>query len=109
MFALLHYGTAKGAILPLFNLFMAGLLLGYAYLVTGNLWMPIALHFAWNFLLGPVLGLAVSGRSLTSGTQILSLQGPDSVTGGAFGLEGGLVATFTTAVGLILLYIIYGR
>ncbi|MBC2724740.1 MAG: CPBP family intramembrane metalloprotease [Desulfosporosinus sp.] len=109
LFSLLHAGGTRGALLPSFNLFAAGLLLGYAYIATGNLWMPIALHFAWNFLQGPVLGLTVSGQSLDCGWRIFHLEGPGIFTGGTFGLEGGLVATITTMVGLLALYGLYHR
>jgi membrane protease YdiL (CAAX protease family) len=100
VFMLLHVGAIKGAVVPGVNLFAAGILLGIAYAVTKNLWLPIALHFGWNFLQGPVLGLTVSGQSLDSGWRIFRLEGPAIFTGGAFGLEGGLVATATTICGI---------
>jgi membrane protease YdiL (CAAX protease family) len=87
-------------------LFAAGILLGVAYAVTHNLWLPIALHFGWNFLQGPVLGLTVSGQSVDSGWRVFRLAGPDLFTGGAFGLEGGLVATATTVLGIMTLLLL---
>ena len=39
----------------------AGLLLGMAYAWTRSLWFVIALHAAWNFTQGPLLGIPVSG------------------------------------------------
>jgi hypothetical protein len=54
----LHAGAlVEGGILPGFNLFAAGLLLGVAFTTTRTLWLPIGLHFSWNFLQGPVLGI----------------------------------------------------
>jgi membrane protease YdiL (CAAX protease family) len=97
-FSLIHRGG--GAFLPAINLFLAGLLLGIGYVRSGNLWLPIALHFAWNFLEGPALGLAVSGQVLDSGWRILELRGPVLWAGGAFGLEGGLAATLSTIAGV---------
>ncbi len=103
-FAMLHAGAiAEGGILPAVNLFAAGVLLGLAYTTTRNLWLPIALHFSWNFLQGPVLGIAVSGQALDSGWQVLNLKGPAIFTGGSFGLEGGLVATLVTTLGIVAL------
>src|SRR3989338_8412707 len=79
------------------NVFCAGCLFCMSYRFAGNLWFPIAIHFVWNFLLGSVLGLVVSGQShLGKGSRILNLDGPALFTGGAFGLEGGLIVTFTT-------------
>ncbi|MDE2184370.1 MAG: CPBP family intramembrane metalloprotease [Alphaproteobacteria bacterium] len=70
----------------------AGLLLGAAYAVTRNLWFPIGLHFGWNFTEGGVFGAAVSGGEGGHGIVRMSLNGPDLLTGGAFGPEASLVA-----------------
>jgi membrane protease YdiL (CAAX protease family) len=103
IFALLHFAALRGAPLAAFNVFAAGVLLGTAYAVTQNLWMPIALHFGWNFVQGPLLGLTVSGQTLDSGWTLFRLDGPPIATGGAFGPEGGLVTTVTTLAGIALL------
>src|SRR5262245_35947813 len=63
LFAGYHAGAFQGAWLPALNVFAAGLLFCLAYQLTRNLWLPMAIHFAWNFLLGPALGLTVSGQS----------------------------------------------
>lgn len=103
-FLLLHAGAvAEGGALAAINLFAAGWLLGLAYTATRNLWLPIGLHFSWNVLQGPVLGIAVSGQALDSGWQVLRLEGPVVLTGGDFGLEGGLVATAVTMMGIAFL------
>ena len=105
IFMLFHAGALKGAILPVLNLFLAGVLFGVARHRTGNLWLPIAIHFVWNFLLGPVLGLTVSGQDdLNSGWRMLVLKGPDLWTGGSFGLEGGLAVTIATALGAAAIF-----
>ena len=77
----------------------AGLLLGAAYKFSGNLWLPIGIHWIWNYLEGPVLGFAVSGIPVPD--KILSpvITGPAWLTGGAFGAEASAVAV---GVGLIL-------
>lgn len=81
----------------------AGLLLGVAYKCSGNLWLPIGLHWAWNFVEGPVLGFAVSG--ITPKYHIFStiLSGPDWLTGGVFGAEA---AVPTVVLGLLLTFIL---
>ncbi|GAO45514.1 CPBP family intramembrane glutamic endopeptidase [Flavihumibacter petaseus] len=106
LFALFHAGNPNAGWLPLVNIFIAGLLLGINFLYTQNCWFGIGLHFAWNFFQGPVLGFAVSGMEQQS---ILSpSMGHDQLlTGGAFGLEGSLLATILELVALIVLYIIY--
>jgi membrane protease YdiL (CAAX protease family) len=90
IFGALHLAN-PGAGWPSFvGVTVAGLVLGYAYLVTNRLWLPIALHFSWNLALGPVLGFAVSGMMMDS-LIIQQVNGPLMWTGGAFGPEAGLL------------------
>jgi hypothetical protein len=104
LFSVYHFGAFKGTWLPAVNVFLAGTLFCLAFGLTGGLWLPISIHFAWNFLLGPALGLTVSGSSgLGSGWRLLEVAGPELWTGGGFGLEGGLVVTLTTAAGALAL------
>lgn len=90
------------------NLYLAGLLLGTAYVLTRSLWLPIGVHFGWNFVQGPLSGLAVSGHDLGSPSQLVALQGPRCLTGGTFGLEGGIVATAVTSLGIVIVAAIFG-
>ena len=67
--------------------------------------LAIGIHWAWNFVEGPIFGTAVSGGS---GKGLIKpvITGPDLWTGGAFGPEAGLVALIIgTAVGIILLWL----
>ena len=70
----------------------AGLMLGAAYKWTGTLWLPIGIHWAWNFVQGNVFGIAVSGSDAGPSFFRTTVQGPDIVTGGAFGAEASIVA-----------------
>jgi hypothetical protein len=76
----------------------AGVLLGAAFVVTRNLWFPIALHFAWNFCEGPIFGTQVSGGVLTTSLFTSHVSGPVWLTGGRFGPEAGVPAI---VIGLI--------
>lgn len=94
-----HAGAFEGGWLPPANVFGAAVVFCLGYGITRTLWFPIAIHFAWNALLGPVLGLTVSGTgALGLGWRAFELSGPDLWTGGSFGLEGGLVVTLSTAL-----------
>ena len=81
----------------------AGILLGGTFVLTRSLWMPIGLHFTWNVTQGPLLGLAVSGAQF-GGIVVTNVQGPQWLTGGAFGAEGALpTILLATAMGVFIL------
>ncbi|BCJ53472.1 hypothetical protein Asp14428_49470 [Actinoplanes sp. NBRC 14428] len=77
----------------------AGFMLAACYAATRNLWVPIGLHFGWNFALGGISGLVVSGNGETKGLLDVTISGPELYTGGAFGPEGGIA---TLGVGILL-------
>ena len=70
----------------------AGLLLALSYAATNRLWLPIGLHFAWNFAEGSIFGMAVSGHAVSHALVQGELHGPAVLTGGAFGPEASIVA-----------------
>ena len=74
-----------------------------AYQLTRRLWLPIGMHFAWNYLFSAVLSLPVSGHE-ASGWVRGALNGPEWLTGGAYGIEASAVALLVwTVAGLLLL------
>jgi hypothetical protein len=105
IFGLVHAGnTGASWISTLAIALESGALLGIAYAATRSLWLPIGLHFGWNFTEGGVLGAAVSGGQY-QGLIAAPLSGPPWLTGGAFGPEASLVALIvslcaSTALGL---------
>ncbi len=102
LFGLFHGLNPNISPLALLNIFLAGALLAACYLVTRELWLPMALHFSWNFVQGPLLSFPVSGL-VTSGLLLTDTRGNPLVTGGAFGPEGGLVATIAMFLGLLII------
>jgi membrane protease YdiL (CAAX protease family) len=99
-FAFAHVGNPNVTPLALANIALAGVWLSCAYLRTRALWLPIGLHFSWNFaqttLFGfPTSGVAVDGRSILELVQA----GPDWLTGGMFGPEGGILGTIALGLG----------
>ena len=77
----------------------AGLLLGAAYKYAGTLWLPIGIHWAWNFTQGNVFGFEVSGNDAGVSLLKASVSGSDWLTGGAFGAEASVI---TVMIGFIL-------
>jgi membrane protease YdiL (CAAX protease family) len=68
-----------------------GGMLGAAYIATRKLWVPIGLHFAWNFAESGVFSTEASGNGASKGLlDSTTSSGHALVTGGAFGPEGSL-------------------
>ena len=70
----------------------AGLLLGAAYKYSGTLWLPIGIHWAWNFSQGNIFGFEVSGGDAGATLLIPYVDGPELLTGGDFGAEASIIA-----------------
>jgi membrane protease YdiL (CAAX protease family) len=77
----------------------AGLMLGAAYIATRSLWVPIGIHFAWNFAETGIFGATASGGR-TESLSLLhsSMPGSDLVTGGQFGPEASIFAIIVSVV-----------
>ncbi|HEX3809233.1 MAG TPA: CPBP family intramembrane glutamic endopeptidase [Rhizomicrobium sp.] len=80
----------------------AGILLGAAYALTRSLWLPIGLHFGWNFTEGGIFGTAVSGNK-SHGLIDATLSGPQLLTGGAFGPEASVAAVGVCLVAAVVM------
>lgn len=72
------------------NLVLIGLFFAIAYLKTGTLWFPIGFHVAWNFCLGCVWSLPVSGIPVFRLLDVTS-SGNTTLSGGSFGAEGSIL------------------
>ncbi|MBA2616537.1 MAG: CPBP family intramembrane metalloprotease [Rubrobacter sp.] len=104
VFAALHLFNPNTSTLSTFNIFLAGMMLGSGYVLTGQLAIPIGLHTTWNFFQGNVFGFPVSGLDLLGATFLSTRQtGPDLLTGGPFGPEAGLLAPAAMALGILLI------
>ena len=102
VFAALHLMNPNMGFVPFLNIFLAGILLGISYIHSKNLWFPMSLHFSWNFVQGPMLGFEVSGQEVHS-LVIQHIIGSELFTGGKFGFEGSLLATFLISISIIAL------
>jgi hypothetical protein len=107
LFALAH------ALNPGFDLLVGGMLVAagvcfaVAWYVVRSLWLPIALHFAWNATEGLWYGFPVSGL-VTPKVIVTRRGGPELLTGGGFGPEGGLLVLGAYGLGIFIL-VAYGR
>lgn len=77
----------------------AGFMLAAAYRLHNSLWLPIGIHWGWNFMLGAVFGVDVSGFSQEYGLIAPEIGGPYLLSGGDNGFEGSIV---TCICGILL-------
>ncbi|MEV6831748.1 CPBP family intramembrane glutamic endopeptidase [Amycolatopsis sp. NPDC051102] len=77
----------------------AGGLLTAAYVATRRLWVPIGVHFGWNFAAAGLFGTEVSGNGTPQGLLDAVTSGPAVITGGSFGPEGSLYAVLFCLLG----------
>lgn len=100
-FGAVHLENPSRTALSTFNTSLMGVLLGLAYLKTRGLWLPIGLHFAWNYSLGFLYSLPLSGLRLERVLWRVEGGGPGWISGGGYGPEGSLVCALI-AIGAIL-------
>src|SRR5262245_55090452 len=101
LFGALHLNNPNASFLSIVNTIVAGILMSLAYVRTRSLWMPYAIHAGWNLGLGFVFGFPLSGIDIpslwTTGTA-----GSETILGGDYGPEGGLLATFLFAASAVI-------
>ena len=73
-----------------------------AYQLTRRLWLPIGMHFAWNYLFSAVFSVPVSGHEANGWLQG-SISGPEWLGGGAYGIEASASALLVWSVAGVLM------
>lgn len=86
----------------------ASLALSGAYLLSGRLWLPISMHFAWNYFSDAVFAVPVSGHPARGWLQVAT-SGPAWLSGGTYGIEGSIVTGITWSMAAIALLTIAHR
>lgn len=103
IFSLLHAGNANVSAGGLANVLLVGMLFAYMFLRSGSVWMPVGHHIAWNYFQGYVFGFPVSGGEV-EGAYTVAASRNDFLTGGAFGPEGGFLATLVILAGFYMVW-----
>jgi uncharacterized protein len=107
LFGIAHLGNPNASAMAAVAIGLeAGAALGGLYLLTRRLWAPVAMHLAWNWMCGPVLGVPVSGTAPPSWIQP-RIEGPELLTGGAFGVEASVIEMFAGGVIAIVILGLY--
>ena len=102
LFGLMHLNNRNVTALAVVNTMAWGVLLGYAYVRTGALWLSIGVHFGWNAA-SPLLGVNLSGFTIGMAGYALHWRTGILWSGGGYGLEGSL---FTTAIVIALFFVV---
>jgi len=108
LFAYIHLSNPN-VVVPGFtfvNTALAGVWLAVAYWRTRSLWLALGLHWAWNWAMGSLVGLPVSGLTRLSPASLLTAtdMGPTWLTGGAYGIEGGAACTVALILSTIFIW-----
>jgi len=98
LFALLHTANPNASWLGLANTAGFGVLFGYAFVRSRDLWLPAGLHFGWNITL-PLFGANVSGLRMNVAGHDMVWTAGNLWSGGAYGPEASLL----TSIVMILL------
>ncbi len=91
-FAVAHVFNPNWTALGLVNIALAGVLLGLAFYLPGGIWAAWGAHLGWNATLA-AMDAPVSGLPFAIPLIDYVPGGPQWLTGGTFGPEGGLLAT----------------
>lgn len=97
VFSAMHWAPNPVAVV---NLFLFGLFLALYCLRTGDIWGICGWHAAWNWAMGNIFGLVVSGREQSGVLFDLQTTGNPLLTGGKYGPEGSLISTIVFLVGI---------
>ena len=105
VFTAFHALNANTGWLPFLNLFLFGVFAALYTLWEGGLWGIFAIHSIWNWAQGNLFGFEVSGNVIESAIILdLAETGPDIITGGLFGPEGGLAVTLVLLISMALVW-----
>lgn len=87
------------------NTAFAGVWLAMAYLRTRSLWFPLGVHWGWNWALGWIFGLPISGLRIVSHPILIGEDaGPAWLTGGRYGIEGGVACSIALVVSTLFIW-----
>ncbi len=103
-------GETAFVILGIVNLLLVSALFTLLYVLRSNIYIVSGLHCVWNFVLGGVMGLNLSGGSGNENAVLnFCVNGENLLTGGVYGLEASLVTTAVLFVAVIILVKCYEK
>ncbi len=109
LFAALHIGNPGISPLALMNLFLAGLAFSCMAVYFDDIWAAGGAHSMWNFVQGNFYGILVSGMSMGPTVFKFELIGDAWISGGSFGLEGGIGVFLIEIMTILIFCLLYKR
>ena len=107
IFGAAHLLNPDSSVISSICIVIVGFMFGASYIYSRSLWLPIAIHFSWNFVQSGIFGAITSGNEKTSSLFSTKISGAEFITGGAFGPEGTIQATlFWLLVSIVFMVLI---
>lgn len=105
-FGAIHLANPHATYVSAFGNALGGVMYCVAFLGARSFWLPLGMHFSWNFVQGPMLGFPVSGQHFASLAE-QHTTGAALLTGGDYGPEAGLIgmASRFVIIGLVVAYL----
>jgi uncharacterized protein len=106
LFAIVHAWNDNATLFTTSSMvIVGGLVYGGGYILTRSLWLPLGLHWGWNFFQTGMFGMRNSGMTFR-GLVFPYIDGPEWLTGGVWGIEASYITILLCfIVGVVLVYL----
>jgi uncharacterized protein len=103
LFGWAHSANQNASTLGIVNTIGFGVVLSYAFVRSGDLWLPIGIHFGWNWVL-PLAGVNLSGFTMGVTGYAVRWHAADIWSGGAYGPEASVLTCGIIVALMVFLY-----
>jgi CAAX protease family protein len=103
LFVLMHFNVEGATIISVLSTAVqAGILLPAVYIFSRNLWIPIFLHFAWDFAEPGIFGGINPGISIDKTLFISKISGDSLLAGGPTGPQNSIQSLLLCSIAAII-------
>ncbi|MGX7111459.1 CPBP family intramembrane glutamic endopeptidase [Gemella cuniculi] len=104
-FTVFHAANTGMTYIASLNIFIASFMLSLLFWYTDNIWLVGAFHGAWNFIVGVIFGINISGIRLSYTLLDAELNSNKNLyNGSVFGIEGSVIMTVMYVILCIIIY-----
>ena len=104
LFSLYHIFRPDTSLLGFFNIFLMGCFVALICVYSNSLWLPIGLHFGWNYSLY-LLNFPVSGHTYPNPIFSLKYNEHSLLTGSKFGPEDSIIMTILLSIAVAYIFV----